>query len=277
MTYNGFLSEKYEERRKYYESLRPRKTPVSWFAGDLMHYIFAESFCNNKKVLDAGCGLGYGAYHMSINGAKEVIGIDLSKNNILNASSRFANTNLRFIQMDVTNMAFDERSFDLVTNFEVLEHIPYSSTNLFMEEVTRILGDNGKFIISTPNRDVYSFGSKISKTPGHINELSAQEFIELMKRYFKKCEFFYQFKYDKHEFDLLKEEQSNLKITYKRASWRSIIPKLIKKMIKRIIRLEKTNPNDSDLIEQMRLWEVKNAETIDDLNFSVIQIAVCEK
>ncbi len=271
-----YLLEQYEKKRGYYESLKPSKTPASWFAGDLMHYIFAESFVNDKKVLDAGCGLGYGAYHLSINGAREVIGIDISKKNIANANSRFANANLCFLPMDVTKMSFEDRAFDIVTNFEVIEHIPYSSMKLFMKEAVRTLKGDGKFIISTPNREIYSFGSKISKTPGHINELSVQEFTELMKGYFKKCEFFYQFKYDGHELDLRKEEQSLLEIAGKKSSWRNIIPKPIKKIIKRTLKLERSDLNDSDLIEQMQLWSAKAIETIGDLDLSVIQIAVCE-
>jgi 2-polyprenyl-3-methyl-5-hydroxy-6-metoxy-1,4-benzoquinol methylase len=266
----------YEAKREYYESLRPIKTPVSWFAGDLMHYIFAESFVNDKKVLDAGSGLGYGAYYLSASGAKEVIGIDISMKNIEEASARFDNANLCFSPMDITKMSFDDKAFDIITNFEVLEHIPYSSINLFMKEVMRVLKDDGKFIISTPNKDVYSFGSKISKTMGHINELSAKEFTELMKKYFKKCEFYYQLKYDKQELNIRREKQSRLEVASKQLSWRSIIPKPIKKVIKRVLKSEMLDPNDSDLIEQMQIWSVKAVDTIEDLDLSVIQIAICE-
>jgi len=145
-----------------------------------------------------------------------------------------------------------------------------------MNEITRVLNQDGKFIISTPNRDVYSLGSKTSKTLDHINELSVQEFVQLMQRYFKKCEFFYQFRYDKQELELRKEQNARIQSGSQTWSWRSIIPKPIRKIARRTIastRLKLKNPH---LIEYMKLYEIKYAETIEDLELSSIQIAICE-
>lgn len=262
--------------KAYYESLKPHKIPASWFAGDLMHYIFAEDFVEKKKVLDAGCGTGYGSYHLSIAGADEVVGIDISKENIKKAKNKFTNQNLQFVSMDITRMSFPNKSFDIVVNFEVIEHLPSISIDAFMNEIARVLKDDGKFVISTPNIDVYSLGNKRSETPGHINELSVQEFMELMKRYFEKCEFFYQFRYDKHELDLQKEQQSRQRVENKKMSWRRVIPNPIKKTIKNTLKLAKPSFDNSDLIKQMQIWSVEKSATIADLDLSVIQLAVCE-
>jgi len=46
--------------------------------GFTSNYVFANQFVNEKCVLDAGCGCGYGAA-MLANSAEHIVGIDLSK------------------------------------------------------------------------------------------------------------------------------------------------------------------------------------------------------
>jgi len=264
----------YTQQKQYYESLQPQGTPTACFAGDLVHYLFAEPYTKNKLVLEAGCGKGYGAYHIASNGANNVIAIDISDECLCIARQHYSHPNLEFHLMDVTNIKYHDRKCDVVLSFEVLEHLPASLTHKFMQEIKRVLKKTGKFIISTPNRDVYSLGNKISKTKGHINELSAAEFITLMNQYFKNCEFYYQFKYNKKELELKRQLEIQRQSKVKKLSWRRFIPPSIKSMIKNIIK-PKTTIDDVDLISQMYLWEVKPIETIKDLELSVVQIAVC--
>jgi ubiquinone/menaquinone biosynthesis C-methylase UbiE len=261
----------YDQEEDYYESLKPPEFSVPVFAKDLMHYLLAEDLAIGKKVLDAGCGRGYGSYHLSVKGANKVIGVDASDERLATAKKYFSSPNLDFLVMDATAMEFPDSAFDLVVSFEVLEHLPASSTQRFMEEIARVLKADGKFAISTPNRDVYSLGSKISETPGHINELSATEFVQLMKQYFEKCDFYYQFKYEKHQLDLMKERKSAVDNGVRFFCWKDLIPTPVKEMIKSIIRSK-----DLTLIEHMKLWEIKCAEIPGDLDLSVIQMAICE-
>ena len=52
------------------------------------------------------------------------------------------------IVMDVTNLEFNDNSFDLVIMMEVLEHVKEPKKAL--SEIYRVLSDNGKLIMSTP-------------------------------------------------------------------------------------------------------------------------------
>jgi SAM-dependent methyltransferase len=52
--------------------------PVANFHNHLKVYEFAQQFCANKKVLDIGCGTGYGSAKLA-EVASEVVGIDLSR------------------------------------------------------------------------------------------------------------------------------------------------------------------------------------------------------
>jgi ubiquinone/menaquinone biosynthesis C-methylase UbiE len=267
----------YNSQEEYYKSLRPSKVPSAWFAGDLMHYLFVESYAIGKKVLDVGCGLGYGSYHLALKGADKITAIDISNKSLFIAKRTYTHPNLEFLLMNATSMSFADKMFDLVVSFEVLEHLPSSMTDSYMNEITRVLNQDGKFIISTPNRDVYSLGSKTSKTFDHINELSAQEFVQLMQRYFKKCDFFYQMKYDKQELESKKDQYVRILNKPEQLSWKSIVPKPIRKTIRRVIASNRLKLKNSRLIEYMKLYAVKHAETIADLELSVVQIAICEE
>lgn len=265
----------YSQKREYYESLKHPSVPTAWFAGDLMHYLFVADFAIGKKVLDVGCGLGYGSYHLCLEGADEVIGIDMSIKSLSEAKERFSHPNLEFLPIDATAMSFPDETFDLVVSFEMLEHLPASSTHPYMREIVRVLKADGKFAISTPNRDVYSLGSKKSKTPGHINELSAQEFVPLMQQYFRECDFFYQHKYDRSELELMKEQEIRIQNNAK-LSWRRFVPVPIKQAIKRVIKHGSISPEDADLVQQMQLGEIRPVDEMADIELSSIQMAVCK-
>jgi len=95
------------------------------------------------KVLDLGCGDGDYAIILKKLGF-EVIACDVDE-------QRFKyKTEIEFKKCDLMQrLTFGDNSFDYVLLLEVIEHLnnPYS----FMQELKRILKDNGTLILSTPN------------------------------------------------------------------------------------------------------------------------------
>jgi len=175
---------------RYYLELCPAGVLPETFAFDMMHYVFAERFVRDKTVLDAGAGKGYGAYHLAkVGGARRVVGVDLDDKSLRYAVSAYQIPGVSFQKMDVTATAFRPSCFDVVVCFETLEHLPAAKTGQFMREIVRVLKPDGVFVISTPNRPVYS---AISKTAGHINEMSFDELRSILKTYFKESAFYYQ-------------------------------------------------------------------------------------
>jgi len=174
----------------YYLRLRPYAVPLPTFAFDISHYLFAEGFVRDKTVLDAATGKGYGAYHLAkVGKARRVIGVDLDEEALNYARTMHQVPNVSFEKMDVTCMNFPAASFDVVVSFETLEHISPVLTPRFMAEVVRVLKPDGMFVISTPNRPVYS---AISRTRGHINEMDYAELRDLLSDYFAVCGFYVQ-------------------------------------------------------------------------------------
>jgi SAM-dependent methyltransferase len=136
-------------------------------AEHLARYWLAADLGSGLDVLDAGCGVGYGAEMMARAGASRVVGIDLSPEAIAAASER-AGEVAEFQVGDVRDLPFDEGSFDLVVCFEVLEHLedPEPAITVLKD----VLREGGLLIASSPNRGVYPPGN-----PHHLHEFTLEE------------------------------------------------------------------------------------------------------
>jgi len=153
----------------------------------LHRYCFASRFVKGKKVLDLGCGEGYGSDILS-ELAENVIGIDIDEKAIEHASSKYVKKNLKFIRGSAFEVPIkSENSFDVIICFEILEHV--EEHNKLLSEVKRLLKADGVLVISTPNKKVYSDEANY-KNPFHKKELYFSEFKELLKAYLNHVYFF---------------------------------------------------------------------------------------
>jgi len=148
----------------------------------LHRYRFAEEFVKGKKVLDLACGEGYGSY-MLAEKAREVIGVDIDESTIKHASAKYIKDNLKFIKSSMTAIAMEsEKKIDVIICFEALEHV--EEHDKVMAEIKRVLKDDGIFIVSMPNKHIYSDSSDY-KNPWHKRELYLNEFEILLRSTFK--------------------------------------------------------------------------------------------
>ncbi|MFD1738435.1 class I SAM-dependent methyltransferase [Bacillus salitolerans] len=72
------------------------------------------------KVLDVGCGDGYGSYKLNQNGYY-VTGLDISGQMIEKAKTRGETNKLNFVQGDVRELAFSNHEFDAIMAINSLE------------------------------------------------------------------------------------------------------------------------------------------------------------
>ncbi len=166
---------------------------LPWLEGAQIHYehlhryAFASQFVRNKRVLDIACGEGYGT-ELLARKAEYAAGVDVDEKTIRHATSRYLRDNLEFMHGSVLDLPIkDESRFDVIVCFEGLEHI--AEHDKLLSEVKRLLKDDGLFIVSTPNKAVYTDAPDYHN-PFHMKELYIDEFRSLLRQYFADMRIF---------------------------------------------------------------------------------------
>jgi SAM-dependent methyltransferase len=144
-------------------------------------YLFARSFVSGLDALDVASGEGYGSALLA-QVARSVVGVEYSEPTVRGAVGNFPRSNLRFVRADARMLPLVDACVDAVVSFETIEH--FDRQDEFLREVRRVLRPDGMFIVSTPDRDVYSpAGSAVN--PFHVHELTRLEFDSLLHRTFR--------------------------------------------------------------------------------------------
>jgi len=147
-------------------------------------YAFAGRVARGRRVLDAGCGSGYGAAELARE-ASQVLGIDIAPEAIDYAREHYHADNLRFERGSCLEIPAPGASFDLVVAFEIIEHL--SDWRAFLGEVRRVLSPGGQFLVSTPNKVYYAEArAELGPNPFHAHEFEYEEFRQELLAVFPK-------------------------------------------------------------------------------------------
>lgn len=99
-----------------------------------------------KRVLDLGCGFGWHCRYAIENGAKSVIGVDISEMMINEANKKTASDYIRYICMPIEDIDFSEDSFDIVISSLTLHYV--SSFEAVLTNIKKWLVSGGEFVFS---------------------------------------------------------------------------------------------------------------------------------
>ena len=163
------------------ERVIPGQVEPDLYAEHLARYCCALPLARRRRVLDAGCGAGYGALLLREGGASLVVGVDNALEAIAYAREHYRVTGLHFLTGDCAALPFGTEQFDLVVAFEVIEHI--SDPVAFLHEVRRVLRRDGTLFLSTPNRR-FSQEEREVPNPYHLKEYDEKEFQALLEAVF---------------------------------------------------------------------------------------------
>ncbi|MGZ4208912.1 MAG: class I SAM-dependent methyltransferase [Actinomycetota bacterium] len=148
-----------------------------WFQRHVVAYRHAAGLVRGARVLDAGCGEGYGTDLLS-GVAASVTGVDLEEPVIRRAAARYSRA--RFETANLVSLPFPDASFDAVVSLQVIEHL--HSPQEFLAECARVLVPGGLCIISTPNR--LTFSPDGTRNPFHTFEFAPQELRAAITQHF---------------------------------------------------------------------------------------------
>lgn len=155
------------------------------FAPDMARHLAAyhlmAPFITGKRVLEAGCGEGYGAALMARHAA-HVVGVDYNAPALELARQRHQAANLEYRAVNLLDLARQQPGeFDVVTNFQVLEHLEDPAP--FLTAAAACVKPGGMLILTTPNRL-----ASVSENPYHVHEYTAPELHALVARFFAQVE-----------------------------------------------------------------------------------------
>jgi len=158
---------------------KPNQSRKKMRKKNLLPEYILRSLNENTVLLDVGCGNGRFLDEVKKLTNTQVCGLDISKVAVQTAKENFG---LDIFQGSITEAPFEDGSFDLITAWQYLEHVPRPLEVL--QKFQQLLKPNGICIISTPNFN--SMNAKIFKdkwfgldcprhlyiyTPDTINEL----------------------------------------------------------------------------------------------------------
>ncbi|MBT4513285.1 MAG: methyltransferase domain-containing protein, partial [Chloroflexi bacterium] len=137
----------------YVHGYTPRETQRLQEQSGILEELLHSDTCYSAghKVLEAGCGVGGQTVILTRRSPEtEFISIDISPESLSQAQVELEGiTNVCFRQANITELPFDDESFDVVIELDVIHHVQDLGTTL--AEIYRVLKPGGHFLVFEPN------------------------------------------------------------------------------------------------------------------------------
>ena len=138
---------------------------------------------NDFRVLEIGFGEGYGTNFLSDH-LNRITGLDVNKKAVSYANQIYGDDNCKFEYYDGNKLPYADEHFDAVISFQVIEHI--EDDHRFIKEIHRVLKNEGKSVLTTPNRKTRLAPGQDPWNEFHIREYSASQLDEMLSGYFSE-------------------------------------------------------------------------------------------
>ncbi|MBW2045844.1 MAG: class I SAM-dependent methyltransferase [Deltaproteobacteria bacterium] len=142
---------------------------------------FIQSLNKDIKILDIGCGEGWGSIVLA---EFNVWAMDISFKSIRRAIRNNYNSKIIYSVMSTEHLGYRNNIFDVVCCFEVIEHL--DCPDCLLKEIKRVLKPNGILLLSTPNRN---YTKSLLPNPFHKKEYYFAEIKNILECYFSIEEF----------------------------------------------------------------------------------------
>lgn len=172
------------------QKINPYRVPYHWMMSDFFQRkyeypikLLRRYLHGHETVLDIGCGDGR-LTSLLAGMVCRVIGLDHQILPLQFARLLIREDNVFLIQYDLTlgPLPLTDGCLDLVSAFDVIEHIPADALTTLLREIKRVLKPNGKFVLTTPNRDSLRnrlWGHRVSHK--HYFELNPEQLSQVLE------------------------------------------------------------------------------------------------
>jgi 2-polyprenyl-3-methyl-5-hydroxy-6-metoxy-1,4-benzoquinol methylase len=112
---------------------------------------FNKILPKNREIycLDIACGAGTFLYFLKQKGYKNIIGVDISPEQVALAKQVCDDVH----EVDVKEYLASGRGYDMITIFSFIEHLTRDEALTFLDNVYKSLRPGGRIILVTPNAD----------------------------------------------------------------------------------------------------------------------------
>jgi SAM-dependent methyltransferase len=141
-------------------------------------YVYANLNARGARLLDLGCGTGYGTAELADSATTRigVFGLDRVRPA---DSSRRPNTN--FVRADLRGIPLRDASFATIVSFQVIEHLEDPTD--YLAAIARLLEHDGTAYVTTPN-----LLTSDRVNPWHVHEYEAAELRARLLEHFEEVE-----------------------------------------------------------------------------------------
>lgn len=155
------------------------------------HYLRWSHVLKNAKIgqsiLDFGCGTGemLELFYRNKYRPSRYLGLDIRKQTVDQNNEKFEKLDFaEFRQADLCAELDLGETFDIITCFEVIEHIGHANADAFLDNIAFHCNENTVVYLSTPNYDPKVGAAKNHIIDGEIGEWDHKELEAKLSEYF---------------------------------------------------------------------------------------------
>lgn len=144
-----------------------------------------------QTILDFGCGSGeiLEVFYRNRYRPKQYLGLDIRAKTIAENNDKFKNLDFAdFKQVDLCQPELDlGQTFDIITCFEVMEHIGHANADTFLDNIAYHCDENTRVYLSTPNYDPNVGAAEnhmLGKNGDEVGEWDHFELAEKLEEFF---------------------------------------------------------------------------------------------
>jgi SAM-dependent methyltransferase len=138
-------------------------------------YRFAIEAARGVRVLDLGCGTGYGSTELAAV-ASSLVALDR-----IAPTRELLCRSLRYVRADLHHIPLADASFDLIVSFQVIEHL--EDPGPYLDAIAALMAPGASALLTTPN-----LLQSDRQNPFHVHEYEPVELRERLERHFRRVE-----------------------------------------------------------------------------------------